>query len=91
MFSIGDSFSAFQNLLVPTYIRVAPTEDGWGTGFDITSRSRQYMIVSAGSDGSFDSEYQLTDRFFKGEVDRFHNDIVYSNGRFLRYPEGVTR
>ena len=42
-----------------------------------------YGIRSAGKDGSFSAAYTV------GPTTAFNNDIVYSNGSFIAYPEGV--
>jgi type II secretory pathway pseudopilin PulG len=57
-------------LLQPTYVKAAPTQDGWNQVFSYTSEEQSYIITSVGPDGT------------RGTDD----DIVYSNGEFLQFP-----
>jgi general secretion pathway protein G len=70
----------------PTYIRVTPLSDGWNSWFlyDIDTNGQAYAIASYGKDGS------VTD-IYNGPTTDFNADIVYSNGQFIQYPEGVQR
>lgn len=78
--------------LVPTYMRQVPAVDGWGTAFRYECWPRggcqNYAIVSAGADKAFehDSAQEYT---ADTKTADFDNDIVYANGRFAQYPEGV--
>lgn len=75
-------------LLAPTYMRTVPTNDGWSRPMDFATDGRgsqDYGIRSAGKDGIFSgATYTL------GPVVKFDCDIVYSNGAFVNWPEGVT-
>ncbi len=77
--------------LEPTYIRKFPRTDGWGTefqfstaGYDKTGQAQTYVIRSLGSDGRSDRIANLS-----GPTTNLSDDIVYSNGAFVRYPEGA--
>lgn len=74
-------------LLTPTYIKTIPTKDGWNNAYtyavDKASSANAYMIISNGRDGSADGVTTA------GPTTQFECDIVFSNGSFLRYPEGV--
>jgi type II secretion system protein G len=81
-------------LVTPTYIRTLPTKDGWGNVWEFamdvapgdpatTKAAQQYSIISYGRDGESNSPW--TD----GPTTHFDCDIVYSNGSFIVYPEGV--
>ena len=82
-----------QNYLSPTYVKTFPAKDGWGNlwffGVDQTwggaTAAQQYSIVSGGKDGSIASASAQTG----GATTNFDCDIIYSNGTFLQYPEGV--
>ncbi len=74
-------------ILVPTYIANPPRSDGWGRpmyynvagpvgAFD------SYNLISRGRDGSKDTTINC------GTTTNFNNDIVYSDGSFLQWPEG---
>ncbi|MDP9360862.1 MAG: prepilin-type N-terminal cleavage/methylation domain-containing protein [Acidobacteriota bacterium] len=84
---------ALQNALGPTYIRTFPRVDGWGTPYRAytdqpwgisTKKAERYAIVSAGHDLVIESDPTT------GPFTNFDCDIVYSNGTFLSYPDGVT-
>ncbi len=78
--------------LAPTYVKTFPRKDGWGTnwGFGVdqpwgdTSKPAQvYAIISYGKDAATQSTP------LGGATTNFDCDIIYSNGTFLQYPEGV--
>jgi general secretion pathway protein G len=77
--------------LEPTYIRKLPNADGWGAEFQFTTgdydtegQAQTYTIRSLGSDGRPDRIANLS-----GASTGFEDDIVYSNGSFIRFPEGA--
>ncbi|MGZ7040779.1 MAG: type IV pilin protein [Thermoanaerobaculia bacterium] len=72
--------------LSPTYIKSLPQKDGWGDvyGFGTTSNGQVYGIRSKGKDNAFQSgAYTI------GGTQAFDCDIVYSNGSFIQFPEGI--
>ena len=79
-----------QTYLSPTYVKTFPVKDGWGNpwafredqAWGATTSAQQYMIISYGKDGAASS-------YPGGATTAFDCDIVYSNGTFLQYPEGV--
>ena len=78
--------------LAPTYIKVLPWNDGWNHQFQAwssqswsgASPAQQYAIISPGRDGEFATTETL------GALQNFDCDIIFSNGSFLSYPEGVS-
>jgi general secretion pathway protein G len=65
------------------YIKSAPQGDGWGTTFVITSGSTDYSIISWGRN-------LVGDAVASGTITQhFDCDIVYSNGVFTQWPEGI--
>jgi len=72
--------------LTPTYIASAPRNDGWGTAFSYNSPSPQdkYNIISYGRDKLKESTSRGC-----GTTTDFNDDIIYSNGTFLQWPEGT--
>ena len=70
----------------PIYIKVAPTKDGWAGsvyyGSDAGGAGSDYTIKSYGKDKK-DSPAS------KGATNDFDCDIIYQNGSFTAYPEGV--
>jgi type II secretion system protein G len=77
--------------LAPTYIRHVPSQDGWGEDYGFytekdwgaTAASTAYVIMSAGKDGVWQTSV------VGGTTTNFDCDIIYSNGSFVQYPEGV--
>jgi type II secretory pathway pseudopilin PulG len=86
--------------LVPKYVRSVPRVDVWGHELQYiclksatTPQSEKcsgYAIGSAGRDGRFEHE-SLLDALTGQErpTTSFDCDIVFSNGTFVEYPEGV--
>jgi len=84
------STSELVDQLTPTYIKVLPARDGWGTPFGLyndsafttTVAAQTYAIRSFGKD-------TVPDTAVGGAVTQFDCDIIYSQGSFLQFPEGV--
>ena len=76
----SDSFTN----LTPTYIAQIPVVDGWGTGFHYGLRgdALAYNVRSRGRDGQ-------PDPIICGTTTNFNDDIMYSNGGFIQWPEGT--
>lgn len=77
--------------LEPTYIRKLPRTDGWGTefqfttgGYEMANQAQTYTIRSLASDGRADRIANLS-----GSTTDFSDDVIYSNGSFIRYPENA--
>ena len=69
------------------------TNDGWGYPMryecipDPERPCAGYAIVSAGKDKDF--EYEAVDEYSNDGTTSFNCDIVFANGSFVQYPEGV--
>jgi hypothetical protein len=73
--------------LEPTYIREPPLRDGWGHSFRYQRIGNEYRIASAGSDGDWENNDL---RAYRPRVfDNRESDIVYADGRFIRYQSGM--
>ena len=77
--------------LVPTYIKQLPAKDGWEGDFTLkadqawgsaTLAAQVYLIRSYGRDG-------IADAANGGGTKAFDCDILFSNGSFVQYPEGI--
>ncbi len=71
----------------PVYIRKLPVADGWDNGILVLSDGENYTIVSYGKDG-------VPDQDWSGEIQgdattTFNGDIVFRNGQFVAWPEGI--
>jgi type II secretion system protein G len=87
----GASIDNLNSFLAPTYVKTFPTKDGWGTQWGLgldqawasTAPAQVYAIISYGKDSTSQGTAQ------GGATTNFDCDIVYSNGTFIQYPEGV--
>jgi general secretion pathway protein G len=87
------TFSNLSGALSPTYIKTMPAKDGWGNAFEFgtdqgwangtSTAAQQYAIQSYGRDGVGTTAAPT------GGTTNFDCDIIYSNGSFTQYPEGV--
>ena len=83
--------TALSGILCPTYMKQLPAKDGWGNtwifamdaSLNATTAAQVYMIRSKGKDNATDSPTA------PGPTTNFNDDIIYSNGSFLRFPEGA--
>jgi prepilin-type N-terminal cleavage/methylation domain-containing protein len=91
--AVGVTYPALSGMLAPTYIRTMPRVDGWlrpfafGADAAVAAGSGQattYGIRSSGRDGSYSGA-----TYTAGATTDYDCDIVYSNGAFVAYPEGV--
>lgn len=72
--------------LSPTYIKQLPLKDGWENEFEFYTNSTigdVYAIRSLGKDGSEDDAITI------GGTTDFDCDILYSNGSFISYAQGI--
>jgi general secretion pathway protein G len=89
--STAVTFNSILGLLTPTYIKSMPQNDGWGRAYDfamdkaIGSASQAYAIRSLGKDGAS----QGTTYTIGTATGNFDCDILYSNGSFIQWPEGM--
>ncbi|MFN2238263.1 MAG: prepilin-type N-terminal cleavage/methylation domain-containing protein [Thermoanaerobaculia bacterium] len=91
--SVGDAvlYDNLMSALSPTYIRQLPENDGWGTPWEFSTgptaatNHQQYQIVSYGRNG----EPDLTSGDDSPTTTDFDCDIVYENGTFVVWAEGI--
>jgi type II secretion system protein G len=87
----GVAISDLNTFLSPTYVKTFPAKDGWGDPWGLgtdrswgnTAPAQVYAIISYGKDATAQTSWN------GGATTNFDCDIVYSNGTFLQYPEGV--
>jgi general secretion pathway protein G len=74
--------NSFSNLS-PTYIAQAPRTDGWGEFFQYGSGvGDAYVVASGGRNKTIVAA-------ICGTTTNFNDDIYYSNGTFIQWPEGT--
>jgi type II secretion system protein G len=88
------TYTSLLGLITPTYIKSLPQNDGWGRNYQfgldkavgVTNAAQAYGIRSVGKDGKTDGGSQYT---VGTATTVFDCDIVYSNGSFIQWPEGM--
>lgn len=73
-------------ILSPTYIKQLPSKDGWENPYEFLTNSAVgdvYSIRSGGKNKTLETAAP------GGGTSDFDNDIIYSNGSFVQYPEGI--
>jgi type II secretion system protein G len=81
-------------LLTPTYMRNIPSRDGWTREYRYAAWAREreldsYAIGSAGKDGIW--QHDKVDEYAQGPTRSFDCDLIFANGSFVQYPEGVQK
>ncbi|MRR12144.1 prepilin-type N-terminal cleavage/methylation domain-containing protein [bacterium] len=73
----------------PTYVKAIPLSDGWNSWFLYATDSNGtiYALFSGAKDGTAAGIGGTP----IGPTTDFNADIVYANGSFLQWPEGVQR
>jgi general secretion pathway protein G len=77
--------ATLRDRLDPTYARPLPVKDGWGNQFEfgIDGTETSYLIWSYGKNGQKQTNPP------GGATTKMTDDIIYMNGMFAQYPEGV--
>ena len=83
--------------LCPTYIKLLPSKDGWGNKLKFmldqpwndAKPAQNYIVWSAAKDGDSAGTGGFNTSAAGGATTSFNDDIIFSNGVFLQYPEGV--
>jgi hypothetical protein len=82
------SIDDLAKLLEPTYIKRLPRTDAWEYPLRYESDSEtEYRIGSGGRSGEWEKP-RLSD-YTPRPTDTMDADIVFGNGSFIQYPEGV--
>ena len=87
----GVTWDDLNTYLSPTYIKQFPKNDGWNNPFQYgvsvswgnTVAAQSYMLESYGKDGNPETTPKT------GPTTNYDCDIIYSNGAFIQYAEGV--
>ena len=74
---------SFTNLS-PTYIALVPVRDGWGNfmRYNVDAAGVNYNVRSLGRDGTGSATAC-------GTTTDFNDDVLFSDGAFLQWPEGT--
>jgi len=82
----GLATASLQNYITPTFIKRLPDNDGWNNAIQWQGDSNSgatYTLYSMGKDGTVDGTW------LQGAKTDFAADIVFSNGQFFQWPEGM--
>jgi type II secretion system protein G len=82
------SVSELTPYLCPTYVKRIPIYDGWGSSFQYGSSIDSYAFKSYGANKE-DETADVTSVTAPVTTGNFDCDIIYSEGTFVQYPEGV--
>lgn len=85
--------AALSGALVPTYAKTLPRLDGWGNPLRFQTElpmadveaSNDYIVWASAKDGLFTATASSPG----GGMTNFNDDIIFSRGMFIQYPEGV--
>lgn len=71
--------------LQPTYIAQPPRQDGWGRFlyYSVDAAGNNYNLASSGRNTNTPAAGNC------GTTTDFNDDILYSNGTFIQWPEGT--
>ena len=70
----------------PTYIQVIPFTDGWSSWFlyNVGNNNQDFIIVCGGKDGALSASVPVG-----GPFTNFNTDIIFADGQFTSFPDGV--
>jgi len=82
--------TAIETALSPTYVKKVPVYDGWGSKFFVgyNSAGESYSIASGGADKKITNN-AAGSTTAPITTNNFDCDIIFSEGTFVMYPEGV--
>jgi general secretion pathway protein G len=70
--------------IAPTYLAEPSKRDGWGNNYGYINQAPNYLLQSKGRDGAGTPFQTLS----CGTTTDFNDDIAYTNGQFIQWPEG---
>lgn len=82
-YPVSSNAATLWALIVPTYLRPMTQDDGWDHEFVVDVATTGYTISSTGKDG-------VSSGCAVGvHTTQFTQDICFSRGIFIQYPEGI--
>ena len=85
-YPVASSTGALSDQVTPSYIRALPANDGWGGGFEVDSDIGLYTLASCGKGQTGSCASACTASC--GKTQLFADDIIFSAGSFVQWPEG---
>jgi general secretion pathway protein G len=91
----ANSIAELAPLLVPAYAQVVPWKDGWGHDLRYQCWPEEdacshYALGSPGKDGAWEHD-SVDDYVPDTATTNFDADIIWIDGNFVQYPEGMPR
>jgi general secretion pathway protein G len=80
--------TTWSTLISPVYVKKTPDTDGWREVFQVKSESRFYTVGSSARDKVFEAALDSS-AYVRPPTSDMDCDIIYSQGTFISYPEGV--
>jgi hypothetical protein len=81
-YPVATTAPALAALVTPFYLKKVPTTDGWSNSLIVDSATTDYTVSSGGKDGTAGGCVAGT------VTTLFTQDICFSNGRFVQFPQG---
>ena len=77
--------TGIETYIMPTFIKRLPTNDGWNQALQMImdGTGQSYTLYSMAKGGAYDGSWT------GGPKTDFADDIVFSNGQFAQWPEGM--
>ena len=85
-YPVAATVAALEDQVSPSYIRALPTSDGWGNAFEVDSVATLYTLASCGKGATGGCASACTTSC--GKTQNFSDDIIFSAGSFVQWPEG---
>jgi len=87
------SFEELEAVIAPTFIRVVPKVDSWGTPYLYVGTGEHYRFVSAGADKRFEwnarhLDLTITEPKLSESLDA---DIIFQDGTFIQSPAAANQ
>ena len=95
-YSSSTKVSDLISSLEPIYIKTLPIKDSWGQDLIYyTNSTENYWIISMGADGKREVGIYDSNGFplpsAAGATNDLNADIIFSDGSFYRFPEGIAQ
>ena len=84
----ANTVALLEDEVSPSYMRKLPERDGWGIGFYVDSDPSAYTLASCGKGATSCASLVVVNSGDGGKTTSFSDDIIFSNGSFVQWPEG---
>ncbi len=85
-YPVATDVTTLETSVTPSYIRKLPERDGWGADIAVDATTGEYTLGSCGKGATSCDGTSLT--FVGGKTSTFADDIIFSSGSFVQWPEG---